>query len=387
MTLAPPSSDVEALAERVRVAARAGESLRVVGAGTWLDAAAPVAASEPLSVRDLTGVVEYVPGDLTITVRAGTTLEDVDRITREQGQWLTLDPYGSRAGTIGATIATASAGPLATSFGTPRDVVLGLEAVLGTGTIMRAGGRVVKNVAGFDLVRLLCGSWGTLGVITEATLRLRALPEREETLATGLEDAPSAVQAFRAAMRDLPFNPLACEVLNGALAAKLGLGDGAVALTRLGGNPDALGAQRAAVQALGETSVVDPAIWERLRTAEGEPAAVVRLSHLPSRVGELWAASREIARRWAGTRCQASIARGVLRCVLPRRDPGRGGAANAVASALYIGVEATRSFERLPGELWSAIGPRLAPESIELRVKRAFDPGNVLNPGIMGVVG
>ena len=101
-------------------------------------------------------------GDLTLTARAGTTLANIARATAAEGQWLALDPHGSASGTLGATIATASAGPLAHAFGTPRDNVLGIEAVTGTGEIVRAGGRVVKNVAGFDLTRLFTGAWGTL---------------------------------------------------------------------------------------------------------------------------------------------------------------------------------------------------------------------------------
>ena len=150
--------------------------IRISGGSTWLDAGRPVRANKTLSLAGDTGVVSYVPGDLTLTVRAGTPLSEIDRVTREHDQWLPLDPYGSPDGTIGATIATASAGPLASSFGLPRDLLLGLEFVNGRGDVVRGGGKVVKNVAGFDLSRLLTGSWGTLGVITEVTVRLYACP-------------------------------------------------------------------------------------------------------------------------------------------------------------------------------------------------------------------
>ena len=129
-----------------------------------------------------------MPGDLTLTARAGTTLAEIERATAAERQLLALDPYGTARGTIGATIATASAGPLAHAFGTPRDLVLGLEFVTGDGAVIRAGGRVVKNVAGFDLTRLLTGAWGTLGVITEVSVRLRALPEMEESVALAVRD-------------------------------------------------------------------------------------------------------------------------------------------------------------------------------------------------------
>ena len=100
-------------------------------------------ADKTLSLGGHSGVVNYVPGDLTLTVSGGTTLAEIQRITGEHDQWLPLDPFGSDDGSIGATIATASVGPLATSFGSPRDLLLGLEFVNGRGEIVRAGGNVV----------------------------------------------------------------------------------------------------------------------------------------------------------------------------------------------------------------------------------------------------
>lgn len=167
------------LAERdivaiVRDAAAVSEPLRIVGYGTWLDAGQPVQASRTLSVAELRGVVEYNPGDLTMTVGAGTTLAEIDDVLGAHHQWLPCDPAGGRTGSIGATVATCSYGPLAALFGTPRDQVLGMTVVTGTGDVLHTGGRVVKNVAGFDLTRLMIGAWGTLGIITQVTLRVRA---------------------------------------------------------------------------------------------------------------------------------------------------------------------------------------------------------------------
>jgi glycolate oxidase FAD binding subunit len=157
--------------------------LRITAGENWLDAGRPVAATKTLSVAPLSGVVDYVPSDLTITVRAGTSISELGRITRENGQWLPIDPFGSDDGTVGASVATGSSGPLSHGFGAIRDLVLGFEAVTGDAKIIRGGGRVVKNVAGFDLVRLMTGSWGTLGVITELTLRLYGLPSNRRTIA------------------------------------------------------------------------------------------------------------------------------------------------------------------------------------------------------------
>ena len=172
--MADASAADRRVVDAVRAASGAGEGLRIVGAGTWLDAGHPVSATRTLSLADDRGIVAYSPGDLTITVRAGTTLAEIAEALREHGQWLALDPEGGMEVTIGATVATGSYGPAATLYGTVRDQLLGMTVVTGRGEIARPGGRVVKNVAGFDLTRLMTGAWGTLGVITEVTLRVRS---------------------------------------------------------------------------------------------------------------------------------------------------------------------------------------------------------------------
>src|SRR5690606_34521177 len=131
------------------------------------------------------------------------------RVTAAERQWLALDPFGPAESTLGATIATASAGPLAHAFGAPRDNVLGLEAVTGVAETVRTGGRVVKNVAGFNLTRLFTGSWGTLAVITEARVRLRALPEMEESWSIFVDEAHEPLEALLARLRFAPIEPLA----------------------------------------------------------------------------------------------------------------------------------------------------------------------------------
>src|SRR5689334_19753034 len=129
----------------VREAIARRSPVRIISRGTWLQAGRPVRHAESIVLDGLSGIVDYTPGDLTLTARAGTTLAEIDEVTRAHGQWLTLDPFGSESATLGATIATGSYGPLAHHFGAPRDVVLGAEFVTGTGALVRGGGRVVKN--------------------------------------------------------------------------------------------------------------------------------------------------------------------------------------------------------------------------------------------------
>src|SRR5581483_5941433 len=227
--------------------------LRIAGSGTWLDAGRPSSATETLSMKELSGITQYVAGDLTLTALAGTSLEEIAAAAGANRQWLALDPRGTDAGSIGATIATASAGPLQTHFGKPRDLVLGVEFVTGAGVVARGGGRVVKNVAGFDLTRLMTGAWGTLGVLTEVTVRLHAKPAADVTLAICCEDGSASLDRVRTLLRRLPFTPFACEAVNQTMADHLdaGASSGAVVLVRLGGNHEAVAAQRTSLSELG----------------------------------------------------------------------------------------------------------------------------------------
>ncbi len=372
---------VDAIRERVASAAKTGLPVRVTGRGTWLDAGRPVRATESLSLRDLSGITEYVPGDLTLTARAGTTLDEIRDATGEHGQWLALDPAGAGNGTLGATVATASAGPLRTSFGSPRDLVLGIEFVTGGGVVARAGGRVVKNVAGFDISRLMTGAWGTLGVITEVTVRLHARPEADETVSVAIDNAAHVARA-RGLLRAAAFTPYACEILNDTLARALLGADAATAVFRLGGNAESVRAQRDALADLGTVRDADPAVWAALRGAEPPNAIVFRLSRLPSEVERTWSDAAAVAAACPGTLIHASPSRGVARCIVPPSD----------ASARFLATWFSRSNggarigERLPAALWPACARRSCRRATGCRkaIRRAFDPRGVLNPGILG---
>jgi glycolate oxidase FAD binding subunit len=372
------SESTEAIGERVRDAAQRGARVRIVGAGTWLDAGRPVDSSEQLSLAGHSGIVEYTPGDLTLTACAGTTLREIHDAVSPHGQWLALDPFGSDDGTIGATIATASAGPLATRFGAPRDLTLGLEFIIGRGATVRGGGRVVKNVAGFDLTRLLTGSWGTLGVITEVTVRLHARPETEVTLGVPVASTSDEMARVRTALKRWPFVPFACEVVSESLGRQIGVG-GAAVLFRLGGNGEAVAAQRRAVAELGDAREVDPDVWRALRAVERDASIVLRLSRAPADVAATWNDSLTIAAAPSpGAWASASPARGIARCVIPS-----GAAAQHVTSALR-NISSRVIAERAPAQLWSA--PRLARDADELqsRIRDAFDPQRIFNRGILG---
>lgn len=374
------SSALESSAGQVRDSVRAalenGTPLRVVGARSWLDAGRPVSAAEELPPGSA-GIVEYVPGDLTITVRAGTPLRDITQLTARHNQWLPLDPFGNPDMTIGATVATASAGPLAHAFGTPRDQVIGLGFVTGRGDYVRSGGRVVKNVAGFDLTRLLIGSWGTLGVITDVTLRLRARPEAERTIALVVSGDSVKFRETLAAVTEAQVAPLALELLNGVAARAVGADDDdTLLLIRLGGNRAVVAAQRELFGRLGEIRDTEPAVWDRLRQAEPVSAATLRVSGQLTEFGSIWRRlDRELGP--AAAFMHGTPGRGVVRCAVPRESAG------LLPAIMRDDGQTTCIFERLPASAWADV-PAAVNSGLSQRVRAAFDPAMLLNPGILG---
>ncbi|MFI5231039.1 MAG: FAD-binding protein [Gemmatimonadales bacterium] len=248
------------VAGRVRDAHDRHAKLRICGRSTWAgrqDAIAP--GAELLDVSALSGIVEYVSGDLTLTARAGTTLAEIEAATLAHGQWCPLLPWGTDDGSLGATFATATHGPFSASLGAPRDIAIGMEFVDGTGAVIRAGGRVVKNVAGFDLTRLMVGAWGTLGVITEVSVRLRARPAVDETWSVIVDDTDDGRASLREFSRG-PLSPMACAELDGRTHV------------RLGGNVALVAAARAEVRRrFGSAEPVDASVWSRIRRSDPRP--------------------------------------------------------------------------------------------------------------------
>jgi len=198
---------------RPRAVAEASEALRethleqmrvaFVGGGTQISLGAPPQALDAVIHTDgLSRLVEYAPSDLVITVEAGMTLSQLQTAAAQHHQRLALDPPRPELATLGGIIATNAFGPRRTQFGSVRDLLIGITLILADGTVARGGGKVVKNVAGFDLPKVLCGSLGTLAMIATATFRLHPLPEASATsiIAAGTgSQSWSIVQAIKAA--------------------------------------------------------------------------------------------------------------------------------------------------------------------------------------------
>jgi len=177
-----PSPRIHPLAERIRAAAADKTPLRIRGGGSK-DFHGLALQGEVLDTRALAGIVSYEPSELVVTVMAGTPLAELEAVLAAQGQCLAFEPPHCGAGaTVGGMVAAGLSGPARASVGAVRDFVLGLEMVNGRGELLRYGGQVMKNVAGYDVSRLMAGSWGTLGLITEVSLKVLPVAPAEATL-------------------------------------------------------------------------------------------------------------------------------------------------------------------------------------------------------------
>lgn len=321
--LATPHSQEE-MAETLRCASEEGWRVIPSGAGTWLEMGnRPAPFDLVVSTRRLNRLLEYEPADLTATLEAGLSLAAFNQIAGEHRQWIPLDPFGDPAGTIGATIATASAGPLRCGYGTPRDWLIGIRVARIDGRLVRAGGKVVKNVAGYDLVKLYTGSLGSLGVITETTFKLRSLPPTEATLAF-YASRPEPLIAIVARFRSAFIEPAALELLSPAQSTTLPLDATKYCLiVRLLHEPEAVTSQIASAAELAagidHTRLSEKeasAFWSGYAASESGPglSRSWRLTMLPS---DLLTVVEEVERRHPGVRWRAHAASGIVRLFWP----------------------------------------------------------------------
>ncbi|MBX5490674.1 MAG: FAD-binding oxidoreductase [Chloroflexi bacterium] len=211
----------EAVAAVLAIADELGAAVVPWGGGTAQAIGYPPRAFDlALDVRALAHVLHYEPADLTLSVQAGITLAAIDRLLGEHGQRLSLDGARPEHATLGGIVAANLAGPRRLRYGTARDALIGVCAALTDGTLAHGGGRVVKNVSGYDMMKLFLGSLGTLGVLVELNFKVLPRPAREVALALGFETAGAALDAV-AALLDSVLQPVAAIVLDPALAPRL----------------------------------------------------------------------------------------------------------------------------------------------------------------------
>ncbi|MGI5168388.1 FAD-binding oxidoreductase [Spirillospora sp. CA-253888] len=362
--VAAPASAAEA-ADVMRAAAELGLAVVPRGMETRLDWGLPPRRCDLLvDTARLDRVVEHAAGDLVVKAEAGVRLDRLADALAEHGQRLALDARPPTA-TVGGTIATGSAGPLRLLYGSPRDLVIGLTIVRADGRIARSGGKVVKNVAGYDLGRLFAGSWGTLGLIVEATFRLHPVPAEAAYVSTTVPDAAAAHAAVQAVLHS-PVAPSAVECA--------AVPDGIAIGVLLEGVPDGVTARCGQVDGLlgggARTGPEPPAWWGRspegttLIEITAPPAALAHADWLTG--SATWSAS---GRGLLGLPADLSPERaaGTLEGLRAALAPHKGGA------VVRYAPEPVRDAL----DVWGPV-PAL---SLMRRVKDQFDPERRLSPG------
>jgi len=391
--LAP--ADEAGIVEVVRAAAAARTPLAIEGRGSKRGMLRPVQAGRGLSTAGLTGITLYKPAELVLSARAGTPVAEIEAELDRHNQILAAEPpdfaalFGhDRPSTIGGMVATNLSGPRRIAAGGAlRDQVLGVRAVTGHAEVIRSGGRVHKNVTGLDLCKLLAGSHGTLGILTEVTLKLQPRPEASLTLVIRVADLAAGVAVLSAGLGS-PFGVSGAALLPRG-EAMLGL-EGPAALLRLEDLaqflPHRAGRLRQELTAFGSVELVEDeasrALWRAVRDARPLAAApeeaIWRLSVRPS-------AGPDVARRLEeafGARLLLDWGGGLVWAAGPATD-----AAHAAVMAAVRAAGGTFTLFRAPDPLRSAV-PVLPEEPAPLamiaqRVKAAMDPEGILNPGRM----
>ncbi len=386
-----PTSEAEACTA-VADAAASGTPLAIEGGATKAAVGRPIQTERTLSSRGLAGITLYEPAEMVIAARAGTPVAEIVRTLDGRKQNLTFEPMDHRVllgtrgePTIGALAAANVSGPRRIQAGAARDSLIGIRLVNGRGEAVKSGGRVMKNVTGLDLVKLVAGSWGTLGFLTEATFKVLPKPERVATLVLrGLDDT-AAIAALSAALGS-PYD------VTGAAHLPAGLGAGAQTLVRVEGLAFSvdhrLGELRRLFRRTAAADLIEgeaaAALWRTVRDAEplSEPrdAAVWRISTAPSRGPDL---AGVIGRLVGGARWFFDWGGGLVWLACPAEGDAGAGAIRAAVN--QYGGHAT--LVRAPAEIRAAVDVfQPEPESIRrltAGIKAAFDPAGIFNPGRM----
>ncbi|MFP5261968.1 MAG: FAD-binding oxidoreductase [Blastocatellia bacterium] len=386
--IAKPGSADE-VARCLGVCSKFGAAVVPAGLMTWLECGNPVRRVDVvLSLERMSRIVEYSPPDLTVTVEAGIALGELNSAAKSAGQWLPLDPPGYAAASLGAIAACGSSGALRGGFGTPRDYIIGLKLAHVDGTQSRSGGRVVKNVAGYDMNKLYVGSFGTLATLTELTFKLRPLPECVVTLmitATGRESL------VRLAGKALTSELQPASIF---LTSRLGTGlPGARAgndalLIRFAESEAAVKHQTAwvarSIESGQELATLDKAtaesVWKVVADLDLRGGNACRASVLLSEAPALY---QKFLEAIPGCVATADLAAGIIRIAFDAGDESAinlirqlRGDAEAAGGTLFVERAATAVRQRAGA--WGEVG---ATGALMRATKEKFDPQSLLNPG------
>lgn len=360
------------------------------GAGSKLDWGGLITGTAiALSTQHLNRLIDHAVGDLTVTVEAGMPFATLQAVLAAQGQFLAIDPAYPDQATIGGVLATGDTGSLRHRYSSVRDMVLGLEFGRADGQLAKAGGRVVKNVAGYDLMKLFTGSYGTLGVITQVTLRVYPLPESSQTVVLtgdGAAIAQVAQQLLRSAL-----TPVSVDLVSAAAGAAWGWGAGDALVVRFQGMAASVQTQVATIAAWGRShqltvvdydQTADGALWERLRdrmTQTRPPTPIAcKIGIQPTAAIALYRQLETLDLvEWAG---QIHLGSGLGRLLLPMVEP-------AIVTQIRRFCQAHQGFlsvlQAPPTfkqqiDVWGDGGNAIA---VMQAIKQTFDPRRLLSPG------
>ena len=334
-----------------------------VGGGTELDLGPPAVVDTIVRTERLARIPDYAPADMVIVAEAGVTLAQLQSTVREQRQMLALDPPNPERATVGGLVATGAYGPRRARYGAIRDLIIGVTMVRADGVVARGGGKVVKNVAGFDLPKVACGSLGTLGMIANATFRLHPLPEAEATVRFD-SLTPEGVFALVKRARDAQLEPSSAVAISGySLAFRFeGFAKGVEQQTErmlaFGGERD------------------DGSFWPRHVAVRSGGTLRVRIAALPSQIVEVDKAMAPLlgALRNASFAWYATLGLGFVSGDLDDVD-GATGAILAARRSFSLIVE--RAPDEMRVDVW---GPKPNSFPIMEQLKLRFDPRRRLNP-------
>lgn len=371
--------------------------LAVVPAGFGAHLGLGAAPGRPflaLVLGSLNELVEHQPANMTLTAQAGMSLAQVQAVAARAGQWLPVDPPLPAETSVGGLISANLSGPSRFSQGTVRDLLIGITVARADGSLVKSGGRVVKNVAGYDMGKLYCGSLGTLGVIVEATFKLRTIPRARAAMRVTCRDM-ARVEALLERVLTAPLEPLFIELVARVPAA----GSGYVIVVGFGGAPEDVADQGATLRSLvaAEDRLEELAdedvtgLTEELRDSRALGEALLRFkaSLLPSRLPAFMAAlEKESQTGGLMVAVQVHAGNGIVHGRVVRADgpDPRGSVLAAVerlrAEAVSLGgtlvVEQAASQLKPDLDLW---GGGIEGLALMKRIKQTLDPGGVLSPG------
>lgn len=366
MSSLPPESPAE-LIDRVRAAVAARTPLRIAGGDTKAFYGEPV-EGEALSTRGWSGIVSHEPTELVVTVRAGTRLAELEAVLAESGQCFPFEPpHFADGGTVGGMVAAGLSGPSRASVGSVRDHVLGARFIDGRGELLTFGGQVMKNVAGYDLSRALGGSMGTLGLISEISLKVLPVAPAEATLVFALDQHEALEQLHRWGGQPLPVNASRwaegqfCVRLRGAVAAvasaceRLAREAGGTRIDNAQANPDWADCRDQRLAFFNAPSP-DLCLW-RLSVPQTAPVLALPWGQLVEWQGAqrwLWAPASAAAEIRAAT-----------------------SAAHGHATLFKAGADGARGVPR-----FDRSSPAI--DAITQRLRTECDPAGIFNPGRMG---